>query len=290
MIGSFFLHQYMDLIQVPYLPQDYYSIFKSITKFSFFDLNNILNLNGLTDNPGDRRRLNRKVRVLSPKELNSNRAMITRNPNNYGIPQGSPISAVLANIYMLTVDKEISDYLQQYHGFYMRYCDDFIIVLPEQDENEFKICYEWIKNKLGEIPNLLLQNKKTKLFYVSENTITNCAEQFMQIPSTKNIIDFLGFSYDGNVITIRDKTVSKYYYRMYRKIKTIKKCNGYTVKGQKISCKNLYMKYSRKGANEGRGNFITYVKRAQKEFGLNEAIDRSTKKHMQKISNQLKFK
>ena len=31
-------------------------------------------------------------------------------------------------------------------------------------------------------------------------------------------LDYLGFSFDGRKVRIRDKTITKYYYRMYRKV------------------------------------------------------------------------
>jgi hypothetical protein len=76
---------------------------------------------------------------------------------------------------------------------------------------------------------------------------------------------------------------------MYRKLKTINKSNGYTKKGNKISNKKLYTKYSEKGANIGNGNFLTYVNRSEKIFGKNESIKRDTKNHMKKIKDKLKI-
>lgn len=74
---------------------------------------------------------------------------------------------------------------------------------------------------------------------------------------------------------------------MYKKIKTIVKNDGYTPKGNRISCEKLYLKYSEKGAHEGNGNFLTYVQRAEAIFGKDEAIRRGTKNHMQKIRKRL---
>ena len=65
---------------------------------------------------------------------------------------------------------------------------------------------------------------------------------------------------------------------------------GYTAKGKHISCKNLYEKYSIRGAYRKKGNFLSYVNRARAEFGSSEAIDRDTKRHMQKIRHALKRK
>ena len=114
-----------------------------------------------------------------------------------------------------------------------------------------------------------------------------------KIKNGKNEIDYLGFTFNGKEITIRDKTVSKYYYRLYKKIKTIENAKGYSRLGKRISCKNLYEKYSVKGSHlkgkdgKVKGNFITYVQRAQKIFDNEESIDRKTKRHMLKIRRRL---
>ena len=60
--------------------------------------------------------------------------------------------------------------------------------------------------------------------------------------------------------------MSKFYYRMYKKIKTIALAHGKTRNGNKITGKNLYKLYSEYGKNDERGNFITYNERCEKVF------------------------
>ena len=101
----------------------------------------------------------------------------------------------------------------------------------------------------------------------------------------------MGFTFDGKNVTIRDKTLSKYYYRMYKKVRSITKHKGITHKGNKISCKQLYLKYSERGAKcseTSKGNFLSYVNRAKHIFKGDTQIDRGTKRHMQKIRKRLK--
>mgnify|MGYP002395339215 CR=1 FL=1 len=265
-------------------------------------------LNGLSDTRKNRKDLNNKSRVLTPEFFRANKSDIKLNPRkDLGVPQGSPISATLANIYMLAADNAINKFVISHHGLYMRYSDDFLIALPDNYQSDFSECYENIKSMLSSIPNLTLQGKKTKLFHVSDDVVENCTNRFISgAERGKNVIDFLGFSFDGTSITIRDKTISKYYHRMYRKIKTITTSDGYTLKGKHISCEKLYKRYSYKGSltyqkrkaakrnvklnkNELKGNFLDYVMRAQVEFA-EEPIERGTKRHMQKIRKRLKGK
>lgn len=177
----------------------------------------------------------------------------------------------------------------------MRYSDDFIIVLPEIKQEEFKKVSNQINTEINAVPKLDLQAEKTQIFHYENLQLTSCNSLFLEnIENGKNEIDYLGFTFDGKEITIRDKTITKYYYRLYRKLNTIVKNGGYTSSGKRISCKNVYEKYSRKGARlrdrDGniKGNFITYVQRAQKVFGDEEAIDKKTKNHMMKIRKKLK--
>lgn len=67
------------------------------------------------------------------------------------------ISAVLSNIYMLEADKMINDYVCGKQGLYMRYSDDFIIILPDLGDDNFKTEFEYIRNTISNIHNLILQ-------------------------------------------------------------------------------------------------------------------------------------
>lgn len=281
--------QLCDLLNCIILPDDYYAVFKNITKYSTWELKSLLELNNLPDSPDGIRKLNSQTQVLPLQQFKTIKSKyIKPHKETYGIPQGSAISAVLSNIYMLEFDKNIRQYVDSQSGLYMRYSDDFIVVFPQSNENVFALQLAYIQNIIQSIPKLDLQPEKTQLFHYENSILKNCNTDFLKnVQEGKNLLNYLGFTFDGRDITIRDKTLSKYYYRMYKKIKTIVKSKGYTPKGNKISCKNLYLKYSEKGAKKGNGNFLTYVHRAEDIFGKNEAITRGTKNHMQKIRKRL---
>lgn len=290
-------HKYLkerlkDLLKSETLPKDYYNIFKNITKYSIWNLKDLLIINGLPNRRSGIKKINEKKLVISKeifKKLKSSNSI--KNKENFGIPQGSSISAVLSNIYMLNLDKIINDYIKEIKGLYMRYSDDFIIVIPANSdlkEEYFKNNFEFINKEIKKVPNLELQPEKTKIFRFYKSEVYSCNNDYFEnVTNGKNIIDYLGFSFDGNVITIRDKTISKYYYRTYRKIKSIVKSKKYW---SKPNTKNLYLKYSKFGAKNNKiqsGNFITYVQRAEKIFGENEAVNRVNKNHLQKIKKRL---
>lgn len=275
------------------IPDDYYAVFKNITKYSKWDLKEILKFKNKEVNFKNIKELNSQSKILTKKEFKENKKQqVKKNLLTFGIPQGSAISAVLSNIYMMEFDEIIKKYTETFSGLYLRYCDDFTVVIPKIGEDDFRNIYNEIINLLTKDQKVEIQDEKTKIFKYEKGKIINCNSKFLKnVKDRNNFFNYLGFTFDGKEITIRDKTISKYYYRMYRKLKTIIKKDGY-VKGKRISCKNLYEKYSVKGAylknKEGKvqGNFITYVDRAYKIFG-DKAIKRKTKRHMLKIRRGL---
>lgn len=283
--------QLCSLLHAAALPSDYYAVFKSITAYSKWELADILELNGYENSRKGRKTLNNKDRVLSKVQYDQYRSHITKNTDGFGIPQGSPISAVLANIYMLETDKAVNECVLAAGGKYMRYSDDFIVIIPDSSEAYSKETLEKVISIIEQTPRLQLEPNKTQYFRYADNILSNCSSAFhAKADASNRNINFLGFSFDGYGVRVRAKTISKYYYRMNRKAKTIAKSKGYTPTGKHISCKNLYKRYSERGANESPGNFLTYINHASKTYGTKEGIDRDTKKHMQKIRRAINGK
>ncbi|MGL6119419.1 MAG: hypothetical protein ACRC0V_02840, partial [Fusobacteriaceae bacterium] len=120
-----------------------------------------------------------------------------------------------------------------------------------------------------------LQPDKTETFEFENNTFKD----------TK-ILDYLGFSFNGSQVSLREKTLSKYYYRMYRKAKNIVKLRK---NGRKVGCKKLYEVYSIKGAKLKKGNFITYLIRVNKKFNYSEPkLKNILDTHLKKIKKKIK--
>ncbi len=174
--------------------------------------------------------------------------------------------------------------------FVVRYSDDFIIIFPKNN-NINDVCF-YINKQLEAIPNLELQEEKTQIYTFYNNTIKNCTNKYNNTTEQNiNKIDYLGFTFDGKKVTFRDKTISRYYSKMYRKLNYIIKCKGKSKYNKRISCKNLYTDYTQKGINyvrnlkypHNKGNFLNYVNRAKKIFGNDYLITTSTNRHLLKI-------
>ena len=90
-------HQLCSLLGEQKLPEDFYAVFRSVTKFSYLELDEILKFKKLK-----KAEFNQLDRVFTPIELrNYKQGRILYNKNTYGIPQGSAISACLSNVYLI---------------------------------------------------------------------------------------------------------------------------------------------------------------------------------------------
>ena len=275
------------VLGVDVLSNDLYAVFKNITKYSVVELNDLLEYHGAISY----KEFNKKDVALSPDEFRKfKKGHLKSNKNkNYGIPQGSPISSILSNIYMIEFDKILNDFATTHNGLYRRYSDDFIMVIPKSEHMELKNIWRYVKATADSIPRLILQSDKTQVFGLNNQKLTN--ENKLVLGSdqnSKNILEYLGFSFDGQDIYIRDKTTSKYYYRMYRKVNDIKQQEKKTNK--RIPKYKLYKSYSHLGSHQHgskKGNFISYVDRCIKVFGEEEKVALIKKRHWSKMHKRL---
>lgn len=278
-------HQYLkkmmcEVLGVERLPQDYFSVFKNITRFSSWGWKDIVKAAGENiEERGVRKKINSKDTVLTKEQFQKSKKDIKKNVSGVGVPQGSPISAVLSNIYMIEFDKYIKRYVASKSGIYMRYSDDFIIVLPYERDAEIANFTSYIFSYVESMKGLIdLQKEKTSC-YTYKNEVVYEGDQ----PSS---INYLGFLFDGKNIRIRPRAITKYYYRMRRKAHTIGRSNWTSTKGKHISAKELYSIYSR---NDEKQTFIDYARKAKGVLKLNDQeADALIKYHKRKIAMAIK--
>ena len=278
-------HQYLkkmmcEVLGVERLPQDYFSVFKNITRFSSWDWKDIVKAAGENiAERGVRKKINSKETVLTKEQFQKNKKDIKKNISGVGVPQGSPISAVLSNIYMIKFDKDIKRYVTSKGGIYMRYSDDFIIVLPYERDAEIADFTSYIFSYVESMKGLIdLQKEKTSCYTYKDEVIYEGDQ-----PSS---IKYLGCLFDGKNIRIRPRAITKYYYRMRRKANTIGRSNWTSSKGRRISAKELYSIYSR---NDEKQTFIDYARKAKGILKLNDQeANALIKHHKRKIAMAIK--
>ena len=108
-----------------------------------------------------------------------------------GVPQGLSISNILASIYLYQIDKAFQN---EGNIRYFRFVDDILILCNESE-------IEALKTKINkEFSNLLLEiHPITKKSKSQSGNIQN------------NIIEYLGYSFQGDIITVRKSTINNLY-------------------------------------------------------------------------------
>lgn len=283
------------LLQANRLPADHFALFKALTCYAEVDRTELYRLLGISVHNSKQSHLEpaeRRTTVCSAAEFrdlrSSHPSLIRRNSTGKGIPQGSPISAFLSNVYMRSFDRAVTQRITQEGGLYRRYCDDIAIVLPQtshyQDVESF-VCSEIQKLELS----INADKTKRAAFPVT-------GEEDVQAS-----IQYLGFTKDQQKILIREGSINRYYGRMRRAVRLTKrsriKCNRRSGQNLQLRTAKLYRQYSylirRKSKakkfvqHDHIGNFITYSHKAAHKLKSPE-IKRQIKNHWAKLRGEIK--
>lgn len=265
---------WLNLLNVDELPIDHYKVFKSITNYSYVNKNLVyenLNLSLNRYHKG----LKRLCDSEGFREKIRNQKIIIKNSTKKGIPQGSAISAFLSNIYMMDFDEQLKKEVDKVGAKYYRYCDDILIICDRKNQTDLLMYSQSFINKL----KLTLQDKKTKI-----------AEFKDGIRISKDELQYLGFTYDGKKILLRDTGLAKYSHKVNKAIrmtnKRILRINLYRIsrglEPLKPHKKHLYRRFS----FIGQRNYISYALRASRT--MNEhAIKHQVQPHWNKVKNKL---
>lgn len=185
------------------LSEDWVSVLNAVTKFRVIQKSELRSKN--IKNGKYFENLEQLHKCIKSKKLHIS------STNYKGIPQGTAISAVLANVYMIEFDKSVQELTRKYKGFYRRYSDDFTISLPEKNCDFDEVLRIWEKIKSLCQKKILLSIKKEKtevLHFVSKEEKIYRENTF----SEKNF-EFLGFCFTGKTVFLRSKTLYKYHYK-----------------------------------------------------------------------------
>lgn len=279
-VSSFFdslNHKYLKkvwykLLDKTTLPDDHHNIFKSLTDFSYVEFYRALK----EFNIKSAHKL-RKKKIISfcdsPnvfRERIMNKGYIKTHPFKdaekikCGIPQGTPISAFLSNLYLLEFDNEVFTKVQEKaYGLYRRYSDDIVIVCNPCDAQEIKtFLLDIIKTKY----KLVINEDKvsTSNFFTNEKGDLSC-----DIPLT-----YLGFTFDGQKALVKSASLAKFYRQMKASVKSnaskakySKQKKGGDSKNGMIHQGKLFERFSHLGQKGSKRNFIIYAEQAAQIMG-----------------------
>lgn len=269
---TFLKEAWCKLLGVERLPEDHYNVFNASTKFSYIlmdELRAYQSKNGRRAGFDEKKlaKIRNDVGVncffesskefkekVKNKELRVYKYPFWDKENRcpIGIPQGLPISTILANLYLLEFDLEVYQKLVvQENCYYRRYSDDIVIICNNSQSSQIK---DFVKDsikaqkvKISEdkteefiFERFILENGDTKLRSVK---ITSC-ERKTDVP-----LIYLGFEFYGERKAIKSSNLSKFYRRMIQAIKSksriaLKEAESKPDKSPIIFRRQLYRLYS----------------------------------------------
>ncbi|MCB2066170.1 MAG: hypothetical protein KDE15_05965 [Erythrobacter sp.] len=248
-----------------------YKIFERMTRFSWVDSNAIQARLGS--------RYGRRGRICSATEFRNlvrpkQASLVQENSECFGIPQGTPLSGLYANISMLGADEELQSRLAAFGGSYRRYSDDIAVVLPTSvDPQEGVTIIEKVLKGIG----LELSVHKTEIskFLIADGALT--ADKPFQ---------YLGFTFDGQRKLIRQSSLNRYYSKMHSGIRAkVRAAKNGGVPSEEIYLRELYRRYTHFGRAR---NFPRYAYRAARILEAPE-IQRQLRNHMTTFRRALRY-
>lgn len=261
-----------ELQKVEKLPDDWYKIFKSITKFSWVEQSDLNDIFG-PEREQYRKGLKTYFESWDDFRRFKNAGHIKRNEKGFGIPQGTPISALLSNIYMMDFDSWLNDMSSKYKGKYLRYADDFVLILPFETttEQDFRNIVAKVFKYAVDETKLTIEQRKTEQYFFKEDKVYLFeSDKGVTRSIIESKIDYLGFVFDGKIVRMRQKSVSKFYRKADKAIQIAKKNTRTKNANHLIGKRHIYRYFFDIGERDNRGskfgNFISYAKRCQVIF------------------------
>ncbi|MBL4939908.1 MAG: RNA-directed DNA polymerase (Reverse transcriptase) [Lutibacter sp.] len=303
------------------LPKNHFNLFKAITRFSYVKLNDLRTKKGHFDEKelSKLKKLGKHTFFESVKDLIDSDIIIHKNQTLnkekqlIGIPQGLPISALLANIYMLSFDEAIINKLTLKHNvFYRRYSDDIVIICKEE---QIDLIENVVKKEIKKI-DLKVSFEKTEksLFKMNKGRLQSYkidgANLIENIP-----LNYLGFEFYGYQTLLKSKNLAKFYREMketinrkHKRAEQIKE--KYLLDEVPLYKRKLYRLFSFKGAKSRiipskrtdfvngkaktklldrkfRGNYLRYAYRASDDLEAPE-IKRQLRNHWKILQKTMK--
>ena len=306
------------LLGIERLPDDHFQVFKAITQYSVVDKVEVYERLGhfgekISARTGNRVKgyltSHRKIptHLCDGKEFRAriagagaNGSIIRKNVEMYGIPQGAPMSDLLANLYLLDFDETIAGWVRNLGGAYFRYSDDILVLVPGEVLGGMQLA-ERLRELIRKFGSQLqIKKEKSSLFaYKRDGSHQTC--NLIDGTKGKSGLEYLGFRYDGKRVYVRNATISN----LRRKVAqaAFRAADSYARRYPDKDAGTLKLMFNyeefikRFGRVEDfaesrkdykKWTFWTYATRAVKEFGMiGKPILRQLRKHEQLIRHRL---
>ncbi|MGO8034956.1 reverse transcriptase domain-containing protein [Rhizobium leguminosarum] len=292
-----------DLIGASRLPDDHFKVFEAITRYAYVELEDAYERLGFYGEKKDRRGKTRPGYLKSMKEMpvqlcdgktfrskiasdGGLKSIINVNTEGKGVPQGAPLSDLLANAYLLEFDKFVRDLCASVGGTYFRYSDDILIIAPVDIDLALSLETD-VRAAIGGLgQGLVIKEEKSAIHQFEQSgghqivRVVKAFDKDGRLMSRKPF-EYLGFRYDGNSIYIRDKTMSN----LHRKIASV--CRASAIRMAKrfqgktadeileladleslIQAFGTVEDFRSKSSDYRAWTFTTYAKRASRAMGV----------------------
>lgn len=239
---SFLKSSLASILDTEGLDDDWFKVFRAVTKYRFVLLEDLKAHDHLKS-----RLRNRIHPIVTIKGLNALGINIDKNPNAFGIPQGTPISASLSNLYMLGFDAAIHAKVLEIGGFYRRYSDDILLACHPDKMQELEQAALDVMQSI----HLEIQSAKTERVILSG--------------TSKLDFQYLGFLLGRGDATLRHKSLSKQWRSIRRGIKRARREGEKSIalgKSDRIYRKKVCVRFT----DAGRRNFLSYARRSAEEL------------------------
>lgn len=227
-----------DLLGVDELPPDHYAVFKNITKYRFVDQRLAYRRLGYFGSVQRGKHVIEGFKVPRreiPKQLCSPEdfrakicggdpalsSLVIKNELPRGVPQGAPISDLIANFYLIDFDAKLNRYAHERGGRYMRYSDDILLIIPG-GEAEAEAAMKFATNEIQNHGESLEINEEKTCCVKFTRSGEELDYKHLVGPQGSNGLEYLGFRYDGKRVYVRESTIS----RLYRKVSIAAKRAG----------------------------------------------------------------
>lgn len=237
------------ILAVEELSNDWYAVFKAVTKFRYVESEQLRAHPKFAARfaPGERG-------MIAPiAEIIEQGVKAKSNKKVSGIPQGTPISATLANLYMLHFDARAQAFCDDLGAFYRRYSDDILIICAPELAVLMEDC---IKAEVEALA-LVINDEKTERGIFNETSLDRA--------------QYLGFALDQSGASIRSSSLARQWRKLRRALKRTRAIGTAAIadgSADKVYTKKLRRRFSSVAPlkDQPLRNFSSYARRSADVF------------------------